>query len=138
VKAIGEELSEDSLAQSNSPESVPMRVAKALKLSHCFCDPSTEERKRLGLALDHNSVEIGAWLKQGSTPESINAEVAVEHRKRERVWLERLHAFDIWPTLFVCGANHTHGFAAMLEGHGVRVEVAAEDWEPIDAAKARE
>jgi len=107
-----------------------MRVARALKLPHRFSDPNTEERKRLGLALDHNSVEVGAWLKKGSTPEIIAAEVAVEHRKREKAWLERLQALDTWPALFLCGANHTTGFAAMLERHGVHVAVAAEDWEP--------
>ena len=47
VKAIAEELNTETLAQSGSDESVPMRVAKATKLPHCFCDPNTEERKRL-------------------------------------------------------------------------------------------
>jgi len=47
---------------------------------------------------------------------------------REKLWLERLLAFNSWPLLFICGAKHVQGFRRLLEQNGIEVVIFAQDW----------
>lgn len=50
VKVIAEEMSLDALSLCGAMESVCKAVADSLGVRHCYCDPSREEQKRLGIA----------------------------------------------------------------------------------------
>jgi len=50
------------------------------------------------------------------------------YRMREKLWLERLLAFNSWPLLFICGAKHVQGFRRLLEQNGIEVVIFAQDW----------
>ncbi len=131
IVAIGEEISIDGLAQWESEESIPMYVAKKLNLPHCSCDPSVTDRRNLNMEL--NNFFIPEAELNGRTGEEIDLLIQVEYAKRERFWLEKLQAFNKWPLLFICGANHTASFATLLKSHGIEVEIASNDWEPANS-----
>lgn len=52
------------------------------------------------------------------------------YRAREAVWLERLVAFNVWPVLCICGANHFTPFANLMIAEGIQVTELHKDWEP--------
>jgi len=127
VRHIAEEMNADALAEKDVFRSIPMVVAKKLGLSHCFCDPTPDERKRLGI-VQENDVRAG-FLFKTAPPEEIEARVRAEYDKRENVWFARLRDYDQWPALFVCGSNHVQTFGQVLAANGIIVSVAAEDWD---------
>lgn len=138
IRAVAEEMGEESLGERGSAASVPMRVAQASNLAHAFCDPGTAERARLGICESYAVLQWREMSKKGSTPETIAAGIRADHAKREAIWLERLGALDRWPTLFVCGADHVAEFQALLEREGMRAVVAAHDWEPKASVESGE
>jgi hypothetical protein len=74
----------------------------------------------------------------GWKEEQIEAAVRASHQKRETFWLRQLLALDVWPALFVCGANHVRHFAELLEEHGINASIAELDWEPESPSFSRE
>jgi hypothetical protein len=107
---------------------IPMLLASDAKMAHRFCDPNREERARLGIRQE-NDIRIQAWLSNSKLSEfEILAQVVESHARRERHWLERLNDFNVWPVLFVCGADHITSFRQLLDQQGIAAHVAAEDW----------
>jgi hypothetical protein len=60
----------------------------------------------------------------------IEQAVRASHATRERYWLDEILSLDVWPLLFVCGANHVHPFRTSLQAEGIDFDVAADDWSP--------
>lgn len=128
ICAIAEEMNEEALAERGCAESIPMQVANALRLPHRFCDPNRKERARLDIRQE-NDFRVQAWLSQSQSSESeIAARVAESHAKRERYWLEQLRTLNLWPVLFVCGADHVRTFCQLLKQQGISAQIGAEDW----------
>jgi len=44
--------------------------------------------------------------------------------------LEQLDELDVWPLLFILGANHYEPFSKLLQDNGVEVIEGYRDWEP--------
>jgi hypothetical protein len=128
VRAIGEELSEDALAEKQKTSSVCREIAVSRNIAHHYCDPSLEQRKVLGV-LQENPIRIDGWLK-GWPPEKIEQEIRASYSIREHYWRDQLEILDLWPALFVCGAEHVVHFRELVEKHGIEVIVATDDWEP--------
>lgn len=130
VFAVAEEMSRDALAERNCSTSIPMQVANALQLPHRLCDPNRGQRAKLEIGQE-NDIRVQAWRSGSELSESEIAELVAEsHAKRERYWLEQLRDFNVWPVLFVCGADHVPSFYQLLKQQGISVHVAAEDWTP--------
>ena len=128
ICAIAEEMNKGALAERGYAESIPMQVANALQLPHRFCDPNREERARLDIGQE-NDIRAQAWLSRSKLSESeITARVAESHAKRERYWLEQLRTLNLWPVLFICGADHVRTFCQLLKQQGISVQIEAEDW----------
>lgn len=128
VRAVAEEMSKEALAEKACAASIPMQVASALQLPHRLCDPNREDRATLEIRQE-NEIRRRAWLSQTTLSESeVAVRVAESHAKRERYWLEQLADLDLWPVLFVCGADHVSSFCQILKQQGISVHVAAEDW----------
>ena len=126
IRAVAEEMNEMALAERNCTESIPRQVASVLQIPHRFCDPNRAERVQLGI-LQENDIRISAF--PSSLPEAeVAKRVAESHAKRERYWLEQLRSLNLWPVLFVCGADHVTSFRQLLTAEGVAVHIAAEDW----------
>jgi hypothetical protein len=139
LAGIAEEMSLSALEEHNVTESVAQQVCASLGLRHQFSDPSSRaERYKLGIRQDN---DIRAEHMSGdSTQEQIEADVLARgsvpsDRIREQFWLRKVQEFDVWPLLFICGANHFTSFTALLNANGIAVVEAHPDWEPT--AKAR-
>ena len=126
VRAVAEEMSEEALLENNYTASVPMRVAEALRLPHRFCDPDRAERTRLQIRQE-NEIRKSAFLANLPEPEVL-ARLSESHAKRELYWLRQLRNHNLWPVLFVCGANHVRSFGELLRREGIVMRVVAEDW----------
>jgi hypothetical protein len=46
--------------------------------------------------------------------------------------LKQLFALDVWPVIFVYGAEHCDPFAALLGVNNIEVTIAFKDWNPIN------
>ncbi len=126
VLAVAEEMNEEALAEKSCVASIPMQVASALGIPHRFCDPNRTQRAELKIRQE-NDIRISAF--PSTLPESeVAARLAESHAKRERYWLEQLCGLNLWPVLFVCGADHVASFCHLLKQEAIVTHVAAKDW----------
>lgn len=121
-------MNQAALAERGASESIACVVAAELKLEHQLSDPSPEVRKQLGIRTE-NDIRAHGFLNNW-TPEQIETEVRKSHKIREQYWLNQLRILNSWPLLFVCGANHSEPFSALLRSNGLEVIVPFADWEP--------
>lgn len=130
ISAICEEESLDSLSRSGATASVCKQVAEALHVKHCYCDPSIAEQRALGIA---NPGKLGAAAFSAVCDYyEEDPEVREADAIRESTWLERIIALNLWPALFVCGANHTASFQSLLQTRNIIVHVLSPKcgWRP--------
>ncbi len=128
VRAIAEEMSLEAVSQKNAIQSLCKKIADAAGLLHRYCDLNNEQRQALHIQ-DEQVIKANAWL-QSWDQERVEREVRASHEIRERHWLNELLTLDIWPILFVCGANHIEPFRVALETSGFRVDIVIRDWSP--------
>jgi hypothetical protein len=126
VRAVAEELNHEALCERECTASIPMQTAASLRLQHCLCDPDRSQRAQLGICQE-NDIRAQGFLGNWSKAE-ISRAILVENAKRERYWLEQLRSLNVWPVLFVCGANHAGSFKTLLNREGLLAHVAAKDW----------
>lgn len=130
VRAVAEEMNEEALTEKDHAASIPMQVASSLQLPHRFCDPNRAERASLEIRQE-NEIRVQASPSNSTLSESdIAARVTKSHAKRERYWLDQLHSLNVWPVLFICGADHVESFRNLLAQQSIVAHVAAEDWAP--------
>ena len=133
LAGIAEEMSLRALEENNCTESVAQQECALLGLHHQFSDPPREERYKLGIRQDN---DIRAeHMVDGWTPEQIEADVLARgsvpsDRIRELIWLQKIQELNVWPLLFICGANHFTQFVALLKANRISVVEAHPDWEP--------
>ena len=126
ANAVAEEMSEEALSQHGGAECIPMQVARALDIQHRLCDPNNAERAKLGI---QQEADIRAHALPSVLSESeVAVRLADSNARRERYWLEQLRALNVWPVLFVCGADHVASFLQLLKHEGIAAHIAAEDW----------
>lgn len=128
VRAIGEEMNEEALAESGAVGSVAQEVAIHLNIQHQFSDPSLRMRDKLGIRQENNIRAFGFIEKK--TEAQMQAELNRSHSMRELYWLERLNSLNLSPVIFICGADHTKRFSALVRNCGIDVIVAFSDWKP--------
>lgn len=127
IAAIAEEFNEDALKQRGVSSSVISELCAREGLKHQFSDPGETERAELGVE-DCQSLEAVGWLNREPAPIT-ESKVRASHEKRERFWLTKIESLDVWPLLFVCGADHVDYFLALLQRSGHNVTVEFSDWE---------
>lgn len=123
VLAIGEEASGSEL--SSGCLSNCAQVARDIRISHRYCDPTPEQRSRLHIE-DVNDLLMGKPDIDILRDQRIRA----SHAARESYWLDQLFVQDIWPTLFILGALHVLPFQGLALGAGIYVRVCSSDWDP--------
>ncbi len=128
VRAIAEEMSPEALVAYKATDSIGRQVAAALGIAHRFCDPASAERQALGYREDDDIRMAGFFA--GRDHEAIEADVRASYAIRERRWLEHLLELDLWPVVFICGANHAESFEEILHQHAIRVTVLFTKWTP--------
>lgn len=133
LAAIAEEMNWHALQKWNVTESVAQQVCALLGLRHQLSDPSPEERYKLGILQD-NYIRAEHMIDEW-TQEQIEADVLARGRVpsdriREQFWLRKIQELDLWPLLFICGANHFTAFTALLRAGHIEVVEVRPDWEP--------
>ena len=104
IRAVAEEMSRQALGKFYvTGDSVPCLIATELGLPHRYCDPETTTRAEKGIKSKED---------------------------RERYWLGQLTEFDVFPVLFVFGADHAESFSRLLTESGFDVYLLAKDWCP--------
>jgi hypothetical protein len=132
IKLIAEELSQETVAKNTNraTSSNARRVALDLGVAHRFCDPDSDERRRLGIPSEG---EIEKRLGFGRVLDHDPLrQVEHEERKywpmREEFWLNCIRDRLQNRVLFVCGAQHASRFQDLVAANGEQVEVLIEDW----------
>ncbi len=62
--------------------------------------------------------------------EKVRQETIEDHKKRERIWLERLKGIYQDPMLFVCGIDHLDTFGSLLRSNNYACEILEKRWQP--------
>lgn len=128
IKGIAEEMSLDALSLYGAKQSVCKQVADSFRIPHCYCDPSIEEQKKLGIDQPGKIGLSGFSAIRG--PHEVDPEERASSAIRERCWLEHMLKLDSWPVLFVCGAHHTESFRVLLQANDIIVHVLVPNWAP--------
>lgn len=110
---VAEELSQDLLMGMNG-RSIAGDVAEELGIEHRLCDPGCEERERLGIPGRANDLTGQAREQQFEI--------------RESYWLECISDRFDSDMLFICGAEHTLRFKALLVENGWRPKMLEPYW----------
>jgi len=124
ILVIAEEISLDGLL--GAKQSICNQVAGTLCLTHCYCDPSIEEQKTLGIA--HPGKTNSSAFSAVPNPHEVDPEVEGANEIRRRCWLQRIVELDSWPVLFVCGAHHVEPFRELLRVNSIVVHVLCPRW----------
>ena len=98
---VAEEFNEEALRNCSSTRSTGQSAANNLGTSHCFCDPDSEERNKLGVCCA---------------------------KQRMGVWLHKLVAAERNRVLFLCGDDHVGEFVTLLQKEGHQVQTLSQGW----------
>jgi hypothetical protein len=98
---LAEEMSEEA---QKGRTTVLAELAEEHALPHCLCDPNFAERDALKTLNDNDG-------------------------RREDEWLRRILAFDHFPLMFVCGADHVNSFKKRCEMQTIKAEIVCDDFQ---------
>src|ERR1700733_2733361 len=113
AKAIAEEMSDDALKEFNVSESTAQKLCREIGLKHQLSEPSLELRAQLGIQ-GPNDIKLKGFYEDWEE-QRIEAEIRKSFEKKERYWFEQICVLNIWPVVFICGANHCDSFTTLLQ-----------------------
>jgi hypothetical protein len=130
IERIAEEMSTAGLKYQGVKRTVGAQVARKLGIEHHHVD--MEPKERAALSLDDgpmlNIVLNRGFPDGGGTFRS--AFDALGDAVRERCWIGRILARREWPTLFVCGSDHTASVARLWRSLKLPLVIVHPDYEP--------
>lgn len=128
IRCVAEEMDAEGLCQYNVDSTTAQPLALSLHIQHHNGDLTSEQRRLFSLdqfALA-NAFNRGRKFNQGFN--RILSEV------RERCWVARILAKKQWPTLLICGANHSQNIAKLWRRFGLKVVILHSDYAPSTEA----
>jgi hypothetical protein len=128
IKAIAEEMNKETLSEVNQISSTCESLVEELSIVHRYCDPDRTERKKLGIRQE-NEVRLNGFSSR-MTEEEIRDSIRIENVKREKIWLKNIQKLNIFPLLFICGANHVNSFSKITSSSGFLCNILCNDWTP--------
>ncbi len=130
IARIAEEMSATGLAYHGVTTTIGMRVAEKLSIGHHNID--LEPEQRAALSLDDGpmlNIVIGGNFSDGGR-RFRDAFNTLGDGVRERCWIGRILAREEWPTLLVCGANHSLSVEQLWLSLRLPVTLVHQDYEP--------
>ena len=128
IKHIAEEMSADVLPDFGTTNTNGQKVATSRKgIKHSYVDLSALERAQFGidrLSLHRTEQSARLTAPQFAAVERFAGEL------RECIWLTRILAINIWPTLFICGADHGPRVEHLFNSVGKLAVLEVNDYEP--------
>jgi len=131
IALVAEEMSSEGLAHYGKNTTVVAQLAEKLRIQHKFIDLTTTERVNLGIddgALAAAAMNLGLSNSAKHLRDELNSRLS--YPVRERCWFARILATNVWPTLFICGANHIGNMGCLIGSVGQDALVAEHDYEP--------
>ena len=127
VAVIAEEYSIEGCKRYSVEESICCAIAREYGLVHVYCDPTADERERIGIPSpdELNEQVTGKPNCSILTPKEcgeIDRLTAEHFPKREQFWAEKLVTFRGQDLLFVCGKDHVESFGGLLRRCGWEVQ----------------
>ena len=97
-----------------------------------------------GIAQEMSWSALEKWSKPESIPCGLASELGLPHRycdrephepdpQREQIWIDELRSFDIFPVLFILGADHVDSFEDLLIKSGFEPFIVARAWKASSA-----
>ena len=127
IKLIAEEMSEDILSAFGTTETNGHQVALCKRIQHRYIDLSATERSQF--YIDRCSLNQTGQLAKLSAPQFAALE-RFTGEFRQCIWLTRILKINIWPALFVCGANHGPRVEHLFNSIGKLAILEVNDYEP--------
>jgi len=119
-------MSLEALGQKGASASVCEGIAKEAGLEHRYCDPTNAQRVAIGIK-GKQDIELEGFFNNWNRRKIVR-EISSSHLLREKFWLDELKTMNVWPVLFVCGADHVDRFAALLTDNGLQIDIIVHDW----------
>ncbi len=129
IYLIGEEFSKEALEKSHASKSTLEQIAKDLDIIHCFCDPNTIERKKIGIPSNEelrqrlNSQKPTTVSDIKANEKKFEKEKEKYNTKRETYWLNKLKNKRRGNILFICGTNHLASFHKLLTLKSIKASI---------------
>ena len=130
IRCIAEEMNEEGLSKHNVAATVAEKLAKLLGVAHHYVDLTSTERAQFSLGepalmkvVTHIGFKDGGSAFRSAFDETLN-------EIRERCWSARILARQQWPTLFICGSNHSQNMYALWSRFGLSAVIVHNDYEP--------
>lgn len=115
-----------ALSDAKRDRSTIKIVADEFLVSHAYCDPDINERRRLGI-VGENKLRYLKWHCNW-TDKKFESRKALDNQKKETIWLERLQGVFLDPMLFVCGISHLRSFGVLLQTGGFNYQLCDKTW----------
>jgi hypothetical protein len=121
ISIVAEEFSEEACEYSGVKTSVCLEISERYPLlRHIYCDPSSSERRKLGIPSQAELVkrvkkDLGVKIVMGKESNEYYDRLRSQyHDIREKFWLAKLEPYKGQKVLFICGSDHVASFSAML------------------------
>lgn len=131
IEIVVEEFNKDSINKSGAKNCVVRNVAYKFKLKHIFCEPSIQERCKLGILSSREMCdELGiksVGLNQGDVAR-LDEKMKEYFFIREKYWFEKIVDFKDQKILMVIGATHITSFIQLLETNHCDYKILNKNW----------
>lgn len=130
ISYLAEEYStEAAIRFTEDGESQLLKLSYDLKLKHLYCDPTNEEREKLGIPTEDQTIaKLGLKGKKGITTGEDSLISEEQHKYwyiREEEWLTRMRDADFLEgnTLFLVGYDHRLNFSKLLRKNDIKYKL---------------
>ncbi|MDE3041135.1 MAG: hypothetical protein KGJ82_11260 [Nitrospirota bacterium] len=130
IRNIAEEMEGEGLRRHSVDSTIAHQLALPLGIGHHYVDLTPEERTLFSLdqsAFENVIHRVG--FKDGGAKFHRGFDRTLSE-VRERCWVARILAKQQWPTLLICGADHSQSIAKLWRRFGLHVVVLHSDYEP--------
>ena len=126
IALLAEENNEQAVQENGLAKSSIQNLAEIFSIPHLFCEMDRESRAENGMEQE-KGIRISGFMKN-LTEDEIERKIQESYRNREAHWIKCILERDIWPTLFICGANHAIPFQELVLRSHVSPLLLSKDW----------
>jgi hypothetical protein len=130
IRCVAEEMDAEGLRQYDVTSTIAQTLASSLEIQHHYVDLTNEQRRLFSL---DQSTLVMAFNGRQKFHQGFDRTL---DEVRERCWVARILAKQQWPTLLICGAEHSQNVAKLWRRFGLKVIVLHSDYDPIPSSPA--
>lgn len=130
IICIAEEMSQEGLSEHTVTETVAEKLAKSQGIRHHYVDLTSQERAELSF---DEAAMVKTVTSIGFKDAGGNFRCAFDKTRdevRERCWTARILAKQQWPTLLICGSDHSENMHALWSRFGLNAVIVHKGYEP--------